>query len=384
MNILIDFSQIPKKKVGVGVYALNLIRQLALLDQRNHYVVLIQDDDDCLDGIWGTNFHKFKLNHRIFRYFLFRVVLEQILIPILIQLRRIDVVHSLHYSFPFVRSRARIVVTIHDMTFFLYPKYHLRSKIIYFRFFIKQLARRADAVIAVSESTKRDFVRLMGASPKKVTVIPLGRPPAEDRSLAQSTNPEEVFAKFGIRRPYLLYVGTMEPRKNIQRLIRTFGCLYNHWPQGQLVIAGTKGWDYKPIFESVCKLRLQQRVAFLGYISDIEKYCLMTHAVGFVYPSLYEGFGLPVLEAMSLGTPTLTSNRSSLPEVARQAALLINPEDETQLLAGLLTFITEPDFCAILSRRAKARSNFFRWRYTAQATLNLYNTLYSQRNSSFS
>lgn len=375
MNVLIDFSQIPKNKVGVGVYAQNLIRHLSMIDRNNKYVLIVQDDDDCLDDLISRNISLIRLNHRIFRRFVFRMVMEQVLIPIIIKLKRIDVVHSLHYSFPFLSFKAHVVVTIHDMTFFLYPNYHLRAKQIYFRFFIKRLVKRADAIIAVSKSTKRDFLRLMKASPEKVAVIPLGRPSEAERCAIGRSDSSSVISKLGVNLPYILYVGTLEPRKNIQRLINVFKRLTEHWPQGHLVIAGAKGWSYAPIFDAVKQHQLQSRVFFLGFISDFEKYCLMAKSDVFVYPSLYEGFGLPVLEAMSMGTATITSNRSSMPEVAGQAAVLIDPEDEFQLHNGLTALLSDRKFREDIGRRGQRRSAQFRWRQTAQLTLDLYKSV---------
>lgn len=372
MNILIDFSQIPKKKGGVGVYAQNLARQLSLQDKRNTYYIMIQDDDDCLDDIEGTNFRFFRLNHKIFRLFLFRFIFEQFFIPVLIKRMKIDIIHSLHYSFPIISFQASVIVTVHDMTFFLFPKYHLLFKKYYFRFFIKQVARRASAIIAVSKSTKHDFLRLTGISSNKIKVIPLGRPPEAVRSSAFATDPKSVFSKLGIKKPYILYVGTLEPRKNIKRLINAFKSLIIECPNRQLVIAGAKGWHYQKIYETISCDQVQHKVIFTGFVSDMEKYCLMIHSEVFVYPSLYEGFGLPVLEAMAFGVPTITSDRSAMPEVVGNAALMINPEDNEQLIEGVRRLIEDKVLNKGLRKRALVRSKRFRWRHTARKTLCLY------------
>jgi glycosyltransferase involved in cell wall biosynthesis len=182
-------------------------------------------------------------------------------------------------------------------------------------------------------------------------------------------------AKHGIKQPFILYVGTLEPRKNIQRLVSAFQNLRIQWPQGHLVIAGAKGWYINSLFEIVKKKKLQQCVSFLGFISDEEKFCLMAQAKVFVYPSLYEGFGLPVLEAMALGIPTITSNRSSMPEIAGNAALLVDPEDEAQLHNEILTLILKPDFRKTLGKIAQERSMLFSWDRTASSTLSLYESL---------
>ena len=370
MNILIDFTQIPRQKVGVGVYALNLVKQIAKLDLENSYHILIQDDEHSLDSLERNNFKLINIQSKIFRKLIFRLLFEQWVIPYIIIRKRIDVVHSLHYSFPLLTFGAKKIVTIHDMTFFKFPKYHQIIKRYYFSFFIHLVARMADKVISLSESTLRDFILLTGATKDKVSVIHLGV------DWATSSFPRErvefVKKKYGIDGKYLLFVGMIEPRKNVGNLILAYDKLLKVNKDYHLVIVGMKGWGYRKVFNLIDDLRLHDKIIFTGFVEEEDKPFIIRGAKIFVYPSIYEGFGIPVLEALSLGIPTVTSNVSSLPEITGGAALLVDPANVDELYSGIKRLLDDETIYQELKKKAVLQARKFSWMKTAQKTIELY------------
>ena len=377
MNILIDFTQIPKQKFGVGVYALNLVKQIAKLDLENSYYILIQDDEHSLDSLERNNFKLINIQSKIFRKLIFRLLLEQWVIPCIIIKKKIDIVHSLHYSFPLLTFGAKRIVTIHDMTFFKFPKYHEIIKRYYFSFFIHLVARLAHKVISLSESTLKDFILLTGARRDKVSVVHLG----VDWTTSSLSNERAKFVKkkYRINGEYLLFIGMIEPRKNVANLILAFNKFLKVNNSYHLVIVGNKGWGYRQVFNLIDELRLHDKIIFTGFVDEDEKPYIIRGAKIFIYPSIYEGFGIPVLEALSLGVPTITSNVSSMPEVAGGAALLVDPANVDELYLGIKRLLDDETLYQGLKKRAILQARKFSWRKTAQKTIGLYQCVGGRR-----
>lgn len=373
MNILIDYTQIPKQKVGVGIYAENLLKNICRYDAENKYIILVQHDEG-LDSIkHSKNIQFIRLSNVIYRHFVFRVLIEQFYIPLLILRRNINLVHSLHYSFPLFSFKAKKVVTVHDMTFFLFPELHVPLKRFYFRFFIQLSVYLCDKIICVSESTKKDLVSKFYQSSNKIEVIPLGK---DNRFCANLDSDEiaNVKKKYHIAGEYILFIGTLEPRKNINNLIRAFYRLLQTNQKYQLVIVGRKGWHFQSIFDLVSKYNLSDSVVFTGFIDEKEKPFIISGAKLFVYPSIYEGFGIPVLESMACGIPTITSNVSSLSEVVGEAALLINPLDELTIFHAIDCLLNDEALYNDLIKKSLIQAKIFSWENTALKTINLYLT----------
>jgi len=312
-----------------------------------------------------------KVKSIFFRFIVLRIFLEQFFVPFILLYKSIDLIHSLHYSTPIFTFRTKRVVTIHDMTFFKFPKLHKRLKTIYFRLFIHMLPRVADKIISISESTYNDFVSLTGANSDNVTVIHSGVPDLNTQ-LFTDENYISLKRKFGIDGEYLLFIGTIEPRKNLHKLILAFDKFIQQKSGYQLVIAGPKGWHYKRIFKAVEELGLEGKIIFTGYISEEEKAILLKRAKIFVYPSIYEGFGLPVLEALSMGAATITSNISSMPEIAGDAAVLINPESLDEINSALNMLVEDQHMYQEIKRKAVSQAANFTWEKTAEKTIELY------------
>lgn len=371
MKVLIDCTQVTRKKAGVGVYAENMVRELTRLDSGIEWFLLVQDDDSDFDFSQCSNVTLIRVDSRTFRKLPFRFLLEQLFIPFLALRYGIDVVHSLHYSFPLLPMSAKKVVTIHDMTMFLMPDMHLPSKVRYFQFFTGAAARRADALSFVSHSSQEDFLKFFPHPAPSCHIVPLGKGP-QFRPDLDPQRIEEVVRKYGITQPYILFIGTIEPRKNLVRLTEAFSTLAQAHPSHVLVIAGMKGWMFKRLFNLVRTLNLENKVIFTGFVLETEKPYLIRGAEVFAYPSLYEGFGIPVLEALACGTPTLTSNISSIPEITGDAALLIDPSSMQDIAAGLKLLLGDASLRYKLSAKSISQAARFSWSHTAADTLSVY------------
>jgi glycosyltransferase involved in cell wall biosynthesis len=228
---------------------------------------------------------------------------------------------------------------------------------------------RADHVIAVSQSTRRDLIELYRTSPDKVSVLYHGVT-ADFRPVNDASQLEAVRQKYGLgNQPFILSVGTIQPRKNYQRLIQAFAELPEEY---SLVIVGSKGWDYQLVLNEVVTQGLTHRVHFPGFADDADLPALYSAASLFVYPSLYEGFGLPVLEAMACGTPVVAANRSSLPEVVADAGLLVSPTDVASIAEGMKQVLMDTKLHRSMAEAGLSRAAKFSWTATAQQLMTIY------------
>ena len=270
----------------------------------------------------------------------------------------LDLVHCPTVSTPFFcKSKTKLILTVHDLIPLIFPQYHNLRRNIYFRLFLKPALTRADKIIAVSNNTKADLIKYFHLSEAKIKVIHLG----VDNKFKPTIN-KEILIKYNLPTDYLLFVGTLEPRKNLERLIQAYNSL--HITQ-KLVIVGKKGWDYK-------KLLKHKNIQFTDYVEEKDLPAIYSQAKLFIYPSLYEGFGLPVLEAMACGCPTITSNLSSLPEVAGDAALLINPYSVQDIARAINKLLNNSQLRLELSRKGLIQSKKFTWKQCAAQTYQLY------------
>lgn len=373
MNILIDFTQIPQKKVGVGVYAYNLIKWIDRLDVQNRYFILIQNDDSCFDTINNKKITLLKISGKIFRIFFFRIMMEQVYIPFLILKYRINIIHSLHYSFPLLSFKAGKIVTIHDLTFFIFPELHVLPKRFYFRFFTQMAARYSDQIICVSKSTKNDLLTYTNVNENKINVIHLGIDPyIPNISQEQKINTLNKY-RINSSKKLILFIGTLEPRKNITTILKTFDSFQQTNKNYQLIIVGGKGWYYTDLFKLAGTMSSRD-ILFTGFIDEFEKQILLSCAHIFVYPSIYEGFGIPVLESLLHKIPTITSKVSSLPEVAGEAALLIDPTSGEEMLSAFIKLADDQNERDLLTGRCQAQVEKFSWTRMAQETITLYNS----------
>lgn len=379
-GVLLDLTQIPLERTGVGIYAVNYVRCLREVPDvpRMHFLVL-DDDHELLalaKAVPGATLTV--LRAAIFRRFVFRVLIEQVLIPWLALTRSLDAVHSLHYSFPLLSfGRFRRIVTVCDMSFFLFPELHVPAKRVFFQFFIRRLPK-ADGLLFISGSTQRDFETRFPQSGASKAVVHLGADlerlaaPADEAVLA------DLRQRFGIGE-YVLYVGTIEPRKNLLGLMQAFEQCAGSHPGVKLVIAGKLGWDYQKVIDYARASKFADRIVLTGYIDEAQKHALLKAATVFAYVSFYEGFGLPVLEGMASGVPTVTSNISSMPEVAGDGALLADPGDVGQISAALSALLDDQAARDSLVQCGLARSRRFTWAGMTANSLAFYRQVISGR-----
>jgi glycosyltransferase involved in cell wall biosynthesis len=369
----VDCTQIPLARTGVGVYADNLIRELLhQLDNNDSLFLLTQDDDEVLRACcsFRSNTHVLSIPAFIFRNRLLLGLFEQLVLPCIAAFHRIDIIHSLHYTFPII-CFCRRLVTIHDLTFSLWPEMHTLGRRIVMPFFSRMALKHASGVIFDSESTRKDAEKIFGPSKCHQFVAPLG---VASSFFIRPTNEEtrHILERLSIRKPFILFLGTIEPRKNIGRLVAAFELIADDHPQHSLVIAGKLGWSYGEILSTITFSPFKDRILRLGYVTAAEKAVLLAACEVLVYPSLYEGFGLPVLEGMAIGSPVITSNVSSLIEVAGDAAITVDPESAEQMSESLEQILSDPDLRGRLSERGRHQALRFPWKQTAEITYGAY------------
>lgn len=312
------------------------------------------------------------------RRFPIRSVWMQLLLPGILRDLKPDLVHFTNYLAP-VATRVPYVVSFHDMTLSLFPECHTLKKRLLTSSLIPFMARSARLILTPSESTRRDVVRLLRVDPGRVRVIPYAPSPLFRPA---DEGPERLDAAYGIRPPYFLFVGTLEPRKNLCRALRAFARVAPALPDHRFVLVGERGWKYAEVLREAERPELAGRVVFLGYVPEQDLPLLYTHAVAHVYPSLYEGFGFPVVEAMACGAPVLTSRGSSLEEMSHGAALLVDPLDEDALASGLEALATDEGLRRDLRARGRARAAEYSWERTGRETVAAYQEACAGRGAS--
>ena len=351
---------------GIGTYIRNLLRQLARLDQQSEFVVLCQPNHCETIAAFGANFRGVPESAANYS------VAEQIKIPLALRRERVDLFHAPHYVLPPL-VRCRSVVTIHDCIHLMFPEY-LPNKfaLAYARTSITLAARRATRVLTVSESSKRDILRFVDTEPDKIDVIYN----AYDERFGVEPREEEVVRvreRYQLQGEFVLYAGNVKPHKNLKRLIEAFHLVRQRGLDHlKLVLIGDDVSKYADLRRAVHQHQLHKHVRFLGYLPE-ETLAVMYRLAGvFVFPSLYEGFGLPPLEAMASGTPVVTSNVSSLPEVVGDAALLVDPYDPAAIAGGMERALTDPALRLSLREKGLARATEFSWEHSVRRIREIY------------
>lgn len=266
--------------------------------------------------------------------------------------------------------RGKAAATVHDLGYHFFPESHTRRQVAYLRWSTRHNARRAGHLLADSEATKNDLVRLYKVNPDKVTVV-YPALPDDLQPVQDETRLAAAAGKYGLTPPYLLYIGTLQPRKNLARLVEAFAALPE--TAHQLVLAGKAGWLAQSILD---KIRAQpagvrRRIILTGYVADEDKAALISGATALLFPSLYEGFGFPILEGQACGTPVLAGNLSSLPEVAGDGALLVNPLETPAIATAIHRLIHDADLRRRLIQQGFTNCQRFSWSKTAAQALRL-------------
>ena len=285
----------------------------------------------------------------------------------------LDIVHNPSQVPTYFPLKAKYVITVNDLTPFITPQESKTGRSSVFRMLFPKTLRSADKIICISHNTKDDLIKKFNISSEKISVIHLAV--NDNFRKMDSLNAQKILHNYGIRTPYILYVGTLEARKNIPSLIKAFNKLKDLRIPHQLVIGGKMGWKYKEIFDLTNQLNLTNKITFTGYVKEEDLPILYNAADLFVYPSLYEGFGLPPLEAMACGCPVITSNTSSLPEVVGDAGIMINPTDVNKLADSIYEVLMDKGLQADLTRKGLDRAKLFSWKKCAEETQKIYRML---------
>jgi glycosyltransferase involved in cell wall biosynthesis len=364
MRIAIDARKL--RDYGIGTYVRNLLRHLARIDRTTEYVLLCRPADVPALAALGENFRT--VPERAGGYS-FR---EQISVPLDLRRERIDLFHAPHYVLPPLVP-CRSVVTIHDCIHLRFPQYLPNQfAYAYARSSLWVATHRASRILTVSEASKRDILKYFRVPESKIDVIynalddRLGEAPSDDEI-------RQVRERYQLNDPFVLYAGNIKPHKNLERLIDAFHALRKTGLEHvKLLIIGDEISKYATLRRSVHRHKLHKHVRFFGFVPDKTLACLYRLAGVFVFPSLYEGFGLPPLEAMASGTPVITSNVSSLPEVVGDAALMIDPYNPGAIADAMRRVLTEPALAAGMRERGLARVAQFSWDRSVRRIREIY------------
>ena len=373
MRIGFDVSQTGRLKAGCGYFADSLIRSLAQVDTANEYILYPTFGTTFWDSEWSATA---QINQPNFRRGLAQRTFEEMqrfwMNPpddFELQLDRPDIVHANNYFCPLGLRAARIVYTLYDLGFIQVPEYTTEANRIACFEGVYRASLYADRIIAISDYSRRHFLDTFPHYPaERISVV---YPASRLQHHNGVTRPKQLTQLQPEQ--FWLTVGTLEPRKNHQRLLQAYARLKARLGQTYpLVLAGGKGWLMEGFNQTVAELGLERDVIFLGYIDDLTLQWLYQHCFAFVYPSLFEGFGLPVLEAMCLGSAVITSHVTSLPEIVGQAGILIDPQQEEQIYAAMLNLVEEGSIRENLRLQALERARFFSWENAASQVKAVY------------
>jgi glycosyltransferase involved in cell wall biosynthesis len=377
MRIGIDVTPLPPNPVGAGNYIIQLVRALASVETEHEFVVFAQQSGrELIDIPAKPNVKWVILSDKSPGQ---RLLWEQIALPRLVRRAGVELLHSLHYTRPLVLPCAS-VVTFHDLTFFLLPDLHTRAKRVFFPMAMRFSALKADALLSVSESTRQDAIRLLHIPAEKIFTTPLGVN-EEFHIISDQAILESCRLRYKLPEKFILFVGLLEPRKNLPLLLKAYAQLLKIEDAPRLVIVGRPGWGYKEILQQIDVLNLKDKVHFTGYVPAQDMPIVYNLAQVFVYPSIYEGFGLPPMEAMACGTPVITTDVSALRDHVGEAGILIPSQDEEALVQAMRKILLDPDLRKLLSLRGRQQVANFTWKRTALETMKVYQYVASKRAS---
>ncbi len=371
MKIGINAQLLKIENSGVENCIRGLVEALLEIDSENEYVLYLPKQAE-LRNIPDYVVRRTRLTNHLRPV---RVFWEHVLLPQFLVRDKIDVFHSPGYILPPLVS-VPSVVSIHDLITLLYPSLCKRSNALYYRLFLYQSAKKAQRIIVHSEKTKEDLINYLGIDGDKIAVIYPGISKGF-KILRNAQLLKRIRRKYLLPEEFILFVGNLEPKKNVVRLIRAFLKLRKEKSiKHSLVIVGRKGWKHKDIFGAVKGSPYGKEVIFTGYVPDEDLPAIYNLAGLFVFPSIYEGFGLPPLEAMACGLPVITSNAGSLPEVVQDAGIMVSPNNTDELAEVMLQVLMNRNLREGLITKSLRRAKLFSWEKTARATLEVYEQVY--------
>jgi glycosyltransferase involved in cell wall biosynthesis len=379
MIIGFDATALAGNKTGIGIYAVELISALLKISADDAFKLF-----SCQTLGSGSSDQSFFSNEPFIKVFPSPNIPPNLMYFLWYCLKfpsiesmigQVDIFHGLSNVMP-PTKKARTVLTIHDLAFMRIPDAHTRLRVTLTPKFVRKSIAKADAILAVSEHTKKDIVELFGVDPEKITVSYNGVDHHRFLPIRDPSIIKKVCQRYGILRPYIYYLGTIEPRKNVNVLLKAFsqvndrmgGCF-------QLVLSGKMGWKVDDLTKEIANMAARGNLIYTGYISDEDKAVLYNGAELFVYPSRYEGFGIPVVEAMACGCPVITTNVSSLPEVAGAAGMLVEPNNTEALADAMIKVLDSEDLRRRMAEASLIQAAGFTWQRTAEVTKRVYSKL---------
>jgi len=372
MRIGIDIRTLMDKQYsGVSWYTFDLLTEILRQDEVNDYTLFYNSGHDISGRMpaFGKKIISTRYPNKFFNYFLQKTARR----PKLDELcGRVDVFWQPHINFSSFSAGTKVILTVHDLSFLVFPEFFSWRKGVWHSFMgLKRLIDRADVIVAISESTKKDMIRFFPKAKDKIKVIYSGCGPEFLKIPRQDAKLLEIKKKYSLGDNFVLSIGTTEPRKNAAGLIKAFDKAdLDGW---QLVLAGASGWKNGLFHKALKEAKNKDNIKLLGYIDKEDRPYLYNLAGIFAYPSFYEGFGLPVLEAMACGTPVITSAVSSLPEITGDSALLVSPDNEEDLVIALKQLASSQVLRNYHSTKGLERAKKFSWQRTAEEYLAIFN-----------
>lgn len=374
MKLGLELQPCLKNKSGIGIYTYELTKRLQQYKdiEFNAHIFNFINRNDISKDLEGIDIEKMLCS--LFPYGVYRRIWHYIPIKYKWLFNdNADIYHFFNFIVP-PRVNGKVITTVYDMTYKLYPETMDKNNLKRLNDDMEYSVNRADKIITITESSKKDIIKFLDINPSKIEVIYCG---VDYDTFNKSFLVDEKYKvrnKYNLPEGYILYMGTLEPRKNIDSIIEAFALIKKQkdFDNIKLVIAGKKGWLFEDIFNLVDKLNLKDQVIFTDYVDERDKPIIYNMATLFVFPSLYEGFGIPVLEAMASSVPVITSNVSSLPEVAGDAAILVNPKDIEGIAKNMIKILSDDDFKNELVRKGHIQAQKFTWEASAEKLYNVY------------
>jgi glycosyltransferase involved in cell wall biosynthesis len=363
MKIAVDIREAGDQKTGKGWYTQNLIHELLKLDSKNNYLLYSDSEKNSFAEFSNAELKVIKEKKWKWHFKALKDILAQ----------KVDLFFApTSYIIPALAPKdLPVIITVHDLVAFLFPSTHNSKAVFIERLTLKKAIKKARHIFTVSENTKKDLLHRFHYPKDQIQVVACAC--ADFFKVPPNAGELEAFKKkFNLPQNFILAVGTLEPRKNFSTLIKSFVLIKRKFPDYKLVIVGKKGWKYRLIFEALKHYRLEKEVIFPGYLENHELQKMYVTAKVFVFPSLYEGFGIPPLEAMACGCPVVSSNVASLPEVVGDAGLLIDPKSAHKLADAVISLLENDQVRQMLIERGKKQSKKFSWQHSARVALEVF------------
>ena len=356
-----------KKPSGIPQYAIHTIREILKLDKKNKYIIFYNSFRDIknnipeFEGNVEKKFYRFpnKILEWVWKIFPY---------PKIDEVLNADIFFSPHFIKIPLSKKVKKIVTIHDLSFVRNKKYFSwRKNIWHWQMNPRKICAQSDKIIAVSEATKNDIKNIYKIDNQKIKVIYNGSLKIAD--VLPYSDEQAILDKFNLQKnSYVLFLATLEPRKNIEGIMEAFSIIEKKIPDIKLVVAGKKGWLFENIFERAKKHHIEEKIVFTDFVSEEEKYVLIKKSLLFIFPSFCEGFGLPIVEAINQGIPVITSSVSSMPEIAKDLAILVNPHNISDIAQSILQLVSNNELRNILKKKESSPLDLS-WEKTARETL---------------